>query len=162
MARLITIPIGVLVFGLSMFSCGGDPMRTAEMSGHDNLPKVAIIVRESPFKDKLVRRFVEGYGQTTALTIMDISELNDFDENGYDALVVMGARMGFLMFSVKERHFLRKLHHPEKLVLLMTAAASDWEWDRDDVDVISGASATENLDPLYTEMRQKLDAILAR
>lgn len=162
MVKLTTIQIGVLVFGLSMFSCGGDPKRSAEMSGRDNLPKVAIIVRESTFKDMLVSRIVEDYGQTTTLTIMDISALNDLDENGYDALVVMGARMGFLMFSVKERRFLRKLQHPEKLVLLMTAAASDWEWDRDDVDVISGASKTENLDPLYTEMRQKLDVILAR
>ena len=162
MAKLIAIPIGMLVFGLSMFSCGGKSKSTAEMSSHANLPRVAIIVRESPFKDMLVNRFVEDYEKTTALTIMDISKLNDLDENVYDALVVMGARMGFLMFSVKERQFLKKLHHPEKLVLLMTAAASEWKWDRDDVDVITGASETENLDPLYTEMRQKLDAILAR
>ena len=142
--------------------CGSRRNAAGEAEGNDGKPKVVVITRQSAFKDTLVARLSDDYGTRTHLTVMDISTLNDIDEDDFDAIVVMGARMGFLLFSAKERRFLRKLDHPDKLVLLMTCAIPDWKWDREDIDVISGASSAENLDPFYKEIHLRLDTILSR
>jgi hypothetical protein len=95
------------------------------------------------------------------LTLLDLDKLNNVQPTDYDALVVMGARMGFLLLSAKERRFLRHLDDPEKLILVMTAAVNDWKWNRDDIDVITCASNFRNIDPLYREVSARIDKLLA-
>ncbi len=102
------------------------------------------------------------YEQQNRLEIIELSDLGDVETGDYDALVVMGARMGWLMFSGRELAFLRRLQHPAKLVMVMTAANAEWEWDRDDVDVITCASKAENVEPLYRDVSKRLDVLLAR
>jgi hypothetical protein len=160
MCRRNLWPVCVLVSVSMCLSCGGRKTASGAATVDNEKPKVAVIVRKSEFKSRLVERITDDYGEKTQLTFMDIAQLNDVNEDAFDALVVMGARMGFLLFNVKERRFLRKLNHKEKLVFVMTAAAADWKWDRNDVDVISGASRIEDLDPIYEAVNKRLDAIL--
>ncbi len=118
--------------------------------------KVLIATRQSEFKDQIVKRLIADYGNHANLKLIELSDISDIQPAGYDAMVVMGARMGWLMFSGRERRFLRHLQHPEKLIVLMTAARRDWEWDREDVDVITCASRQENFDPIYSEDSKRL------
>lgn len=160
MCRRNLWPVCALVSVSMCLSCGGRKTGSGAATVDDGEPRVAVIVRKSEFKSRLVERITADYGEKAQLTFMDIARLDDVNEDAFDALVVMGERMGFLLFNVKERRFLRRLDHKEKLVLVMTAAAADWEWDRDDVDVISGASRLEDLDPIYEAVNERLDAIL--
>jgi hypothetical protein len=144
-------------------SCGGGQSdKPREINAEGGQAKVLIATRESAFKTELVNMLVADYQHYAHLTVVDLGELRDLPVDDYDALVVMGARMGFLMFSNKERRFLRNLESKDKLILVMTAAVQDWEWDREDIDVISGASRPANLEPVYREISRRLDVILGK
>lgn len=161
--------MGKHVIGIAMLTilgqwlaCGGTPSQSTHPT--ENPPgkkeKLLVVTRPSEFKDEVVDRLRTRYEPGAEITTMDIAYLDDVRENDYDAMVVMGARMGFLMFSAKERHFLNRLSSPDKLVMVMTAAMQDWEWDRDDVDVITCASKPENVSPLYDKIKARLDPLL--
>ncbi len=120
-----------------------------------------IAIRQSDFKQQIVKKLKKEYKGRIRLDLADIDDLDKIREEDYDAMVVMGARMGWLLFSAKERHFLDNLKHPEKLVMVMTAAIRNWHWERKDIDVISGASKPENVEPFYKEIQTRLNGILA-
>jgi putative intracellular protease/amidase len=125
-------------------------------------PSVLIAMRHSDFKEKLINKIKEYCLNRSDLKVVDISALNDIDAEAYDALIVLGERKGLLMFSVKERHFLKHFEDKAKLIMVMTAASDSWEWDRDDVDVITGASRPENLETIFAEVTKRLDALLSK
>lgn len=163
-SRCRTIGKGMLcaVMGCMAFSCGSATSPPPETAVAKGPKEVLIATRDTDFKKQIVSRFQNDYGGRARLTVIDLAELDEHPTSDYDALVVMGARMGWLMYSVKERRFLRGLDEPEKVILLMTAADADWKWERPDVDVITGASKPESLDPIYREMAHRLDVILER
>lgn len=148
----------LLLFGLSCGSVHRDGPGGAKPQ--DGGARVLIAARPSEFKQEIVDRLVATYQDRARLTLMDIEDIDDVPEADFDAMVVMGARKGFLMFSVKERRFLRDLEAKDKLILVMTAAVSDWEWDREDIDVITSASTSENVEPTYKEISARLDALI--
>ena len=141
-------------------SCGAAPTVIAEGPQIADAPSVLIAVRPSDFKQTLVDRLFSNYNDTVRMTRIDIEDLADANLDGYDAVVVMGARMGFLLFSGEERRFLKSMKHPEKTVMVMTAAVQDWQWERDDIDVITGASKPEYADFFVARLTERLDEIL--
>lgn len=149
-----------LCSGLSCAS--GQRVEAREGDSIETGSKILIATRPSEFKAKVVSKLRTNYEQQNRLEIIELSDLGDVETGDYDALVVMGARMGWLMFSGRELAFLRRLQHPAKLVMVMTAANAEWEWDRDDVDVITCASKAENVEPLYRDVSKRLDVLLAR
>lgn len=145
----------------NFFSCGGSRnSNTAKQEIVEDDPKILITFRESKFKKEIVNRIVTQYESNAKITVIDIADLDKVNENDYDALTIMGARMGWLMFSAKERRFIRRLKEPQKTIMVMTAAVSDWQWQHDKVDIITCASKPENLDPLFHKISQKLDSLI--
>lgn len=146
-----------------MISCGGGaPDGSTQLKGGNGQTQILIAVRPSDFKKKIVNKLTAHYGEQADLTLMDIEDLDQVQEAEYDGMVVLGARMGWLLFSAEERHFLDNLKTPSKLVMVMTAAIRDWKWDRKDIDVISCASTSENVDPVFREISGRLDGILEK
>ncbi len=143
------------------FSCASghlaEPRDTSSVEGGS---RVLIAIRRSEFKAEVVSRLIAGYQHRANIKTIELDEIEDVQTADYDALIVMGARMGWLMFSGRELLFLRRLQRPEKLIMVMTAANSEWEWDRDDIDVITCASKRENVEPLYREVSERLDALI--
>ncbi len=155
--------IAVGVMGLSCGSAHPEsPQTAAAETAAAGQKAVLIAIRDTDFKKKIVGKLTNDFSSSAHLTVIDLAELDEHPTSDYDALVVMGARMGWLMYSVKERRFLRGLEEPGKVIMLMTAADADWKWERPDVDVITGASEPESLDPLYRELAARLDAILKK
>lgn len=152
----------LLVLLLFDVSCASSQLiEPRQINQTEGAKRVLIATRPSDFKKQITDRLIENYQHHHSLRIAEITELTDIQPDNYDAMVVMGARMGFLMFSARERRFLRHLPNKERLILVMTAASSDWEWDRDDVDVITCASTEANVDPIYNEVSKRLDTLLA-
>lgn len=154
----VTLLFLIFMFGVSCASSQLiEPRQVSQLEGGK---RVLIATRPSDFKKQITDRLIENYRHHYSLRIVEIDELSDIQPDDYDAMVVMGARMGFLMFSTRERRFLRHLPNKERLILVMTAASQDWEWDREDVDVITSASAESNVDPVYNEVSKRLDTLL--
>ncbi len=153
-----TIALCVLTYTTALQS--NEPEATPPSSDSHAPKKVLVAARQSEFKSDLVEALVKSYRSRAEMMVVDIKKLGDFDAANFDALVVLGERKGWLMFSGRERRFLRHLKEKNKLVMVMTAADPDWKWDRKDVDVVTGASKTDKLEPLLTEITKRLDAIL--
>jgi len=149
----------LLLFCIGL-SCAGAQQVGLNDSDDSGETRILIATRESDFKAEIVNRLVADHRDRSLVKVVELSTLDDVRTADYDALVVMGARMGWLMFSARERRFLRRLEHPEKLVMVMTAAHRGWEWERDDVDVITCASTEANVEPTYREVSQRLETIL--
>jgi hypothetical protein len=145
----------------TVLSCASIKPLAPETGDGENRASVLVASRSSDFKQTLIDRLAHDYKNKIELTVIPLGDIFDMQTTEYDALVVMGERMGWLLYSAKERRFLRHFKEPQKLIMVMTAAKDDWEWERDDdIDVITGASAPDNLDPLYQEVTTRLDAIL--
>ncbi len=162
MKRAVTRRLGGVASILLVLSCGGSRGSVTEEAGAGAEREVLVATRPSEFKTEIVAKLVSAYEDRARLTLIDMADLNDVRDADYDALVVMGARMGFLMFSARERRFLRHLRAPEKLVMVMTAANQEWKWKREDIDVITCASESRNIEPVYRQVSERLDAILER
>ena len=145
-----------------VFSCAGSKPESTKIGGADGSSSILIASRSSQFKQTLIDRLIDDYKERAELKVIPLGEIYDVRTTDYDVLIVMGARMGWLMFSAKERRFLRRFKEPEKLIMLMTALDDDWEWNRDDIDIISGASKSANVDPIYQEVTLRLDALLEK
>ena len=153
----------VLSIGLAWLAitCSGRSHAPPEpLNTIDRETSVLIVTRPSDFKQRVVRKLIDSYRTRTLITLVDLDDIDDIRTNGYDAMVVMGARRGFLLLSSQERRFLRRLEDPERLILVMTAAMNDWTWDRHDVDVITCASEPGNIEPLYQKVSARLDSLL--
>ena len=156
---LKTVTHLALVF-FTLTCSGKQHIQPKPINSGEGSSSILIVTRPSEFKARVVDKLVNRYRNRATLTLIDLKDLDSIQTSDYDALVVMGARMGFLLLSAKERRFLRRLEEPKKLILVMTAAANDWEWDRDDIDVITCASNFRNVQPLYREVIERLDKIL--
>ena len=152
-----------IVLAVFALTCSGrQHVQPKPLNSVDGGSNVLIVTRQSAFKERVVGKLIEKYRSRANLALTDIENLNDVRATDYDALVVMGARMGFLLLSAKERRFIRHLDDPKKLIMVMTASAEDWKWDRDDVDVITCASNFKNVEPLYQQISARLDELLVR
>lgn len=161
-AQLSAVPIGLWLAAVMTACGGGAPDGSTQMDAEGGKARVLIAVRPSDFKQQIVGKLTARYSGQAELTLLDIDDLDQVRESDYDGMVVMGARMGWLMFSAEERHFLDNLKTPSKLVMVMTAAIRDWKWDRKDIDVISCASKPENVELVFNEVSTRLDGILKK
>ena len=141
-------------------ACGGAVETVSVGPEGASIPEVLIAVRPSDFKQKIVDKLTERYRESTHLTVIGIDSLDDVHLEDFDAIVVLGARRGFLLFSGEERHFLDRLKTPERAVMVVTAAVRDWKWDDADIDVITGASEPAYEAPILDGITSRLDAVL--
>ena len=141
-------------------ACGRVPAPVTVGLEGEGAPEVLIAVRPSEFKEKIVKQLTDRYQKSAHITVIDIDALDEARLEDFDAMVVLGARMGFLMFSGEERRFLNRLRTPERAVMVMTAAVHDWKWDREDIDVITGASKPSYQASILARITRRLDEIL--
>ena len=158
MAKLF--PILAVTVLVSATACGGTREPVTAGAEGTGIPEVLIAVRPSDFKQKIVDRLTDRYRGKNHLTIIKINALDKMRLEDFDAMVVLGARRGFLLFSGEERHFLDRLKTPERAVMVVTAAAHEWKWDNADIDVITGASEPSYETSIFTQITSRLDAIL--
>ena len=150
----------MLVAGLSC--AGSRRIETRQIEEVEGEGRVLIVTRGSDFKSQILDRLIEDYRQRATLKIVHVRELRHVRPGEYDAMILMDSRRGFLLFNGRVKRFLRRTEDKDKLILVMTAAMSNWEWDREDIDVITSASVQKNIDPIYDEMSERLDALLER
>jgi len=121
---------------------------------------ILIAAVSSDFKNKLIDRLIDDYKSRADIRLVNLEDLEGIDLSFYDALVVLDARTGWMMFNVKVKRLIRGMDDRGKLVLVLTARKTKWEWKKNDVDAITCASIKDHFYPVYRRMTKKLDKIL--
>ena len=114
----------------------------------------------SEFKDALVSRIIDNYKGRADIRLVNLDKLKVTDLSHYDALVVVDARTGWMMFNTKVRRTVRKMADKNKLVLVLTGRKHQWSWKKGKVDAITCASVKDHADPVYRNVVKKLDRLL--
>jgi hypothetical protein len=153
--------LGVLLTLATTACSSRDAYRGKLASCGESQKSVLVASAGSPFKDALVKRLIERYCDRASFVVIDLRQLTNSDISQFEAVLVLEARKGWMMFNGRVRWFVRKVREPEKVILVLTSANHDFKWKRNGVDAITCASSASFLDPTLERISQQLDVLLA-
>jgi hypothetical protein len=135
-----------------------DPAQSFEVTGAASAGRVLIATQGSEFKNALTAGLVEHLKHRAAVVkVIDVSALDGIDEGEWDAMVVIHT------WEMREpplavRTFVDRTRAPQKLVVLTTSGAGDFELPG--VDAISTASTMTDVVARTNDVARRVDAIL--
>ena len=122
--------------------------------------KILIVSQGSEFKEALVKNFVsELASDSTYLSILDCSGLNESYLSGWDAYVIIHT-MQIHKMPEEADVFLKKVADLSKVTLVSTSGAGDEHYTGVEVDGISSASRMSAIEPILKWTLPRLEEII--
>ncbi len=125
-------------------------------------PTVLIAVLKgssSPFKEKLIQQIMHSYADTCNVIAKEIRGYKDLQDNDYKAVIVMDRLKAWLLFNRPLKKIVKRLK-PERTIYFISTGDPSWHWKRDDIKLVTSATASgDSSDPLR-RLSNILDVIL--
>ena len=115
-----------------------------------------IATQGSDFKEVLVSSLIEHFSEESVyISVIDVSSLSEIDENDWNAIVLINT------VEIEKMHpdvigFLSELKSYDKIILLITSGSGDWDTEDYNIDTITSASETSEIDSLAEVILSRL------
>ena len=116
----------------------------------------------SEYKDQLRQRLIDHYSLFSNIDVVNIGKLREVNMADYHVVVIMDTCLAWSRFNPSTKAFLDRVsdRDRDRVVILMTADDTDWEFQYQGVDAMTSASNPENEDQVFERLRTKIDRII--
>ena len=153
--RFITILAALLM----MLGCA-QPLKETRLTAEDPQFTLLIAGDASEFKDSLRPKVVGHYQDQSNIDVINIKKLKQVNPSDYDVILIMDTCLAWTGFNPSLKAFLSDLQDTHHVVVFMTAGDPDWEYSFKDIDAITSASRTENVQAAFVEIIHRIDHIV--
>ncbi len=154
--RLSALLIVVLVL-----ACAKEPIENAIVT-HPEAYRGQLLIAgvASDFKENVITRIINRYGDKYAIRLSSFDELDNIDYSDYDIILLVDEVQAWMLFNRKFKRVMKDISEREKVVIFITAGNPDWEYDYDGLDAITSASDIVEEERVLEAITRKIDGIL--
>ncbi|MDD4309949.1 MAG: hypothetical protein PHO32_06175 [Candidatus Cloacimonetes bacterium] len=132
------------------------------LNADEQQPAILITIQkgaDSPFKQAIIAKLKEDYGTKYSILVKNIKGFHDVQDEKYDALIVMDQLKAWLFMNKGLKNIARKADK-QKTIFFVSAGDPDWKWKREDLKLVTSATAKVNPDEVYARIKTRLDEVL--
>lgn len=134
------------------------------LNADEQVPTILITIQkgaDSSFKQAVIAKIKEDYGTQYSILVKDVKGFADVKDEKYDALIVMDQLKAWLFMNGSLKKIARKADN-KKTIYFVSAGDPDWRWKREDLKLVTSATAKAKPDDVYARIKTMLDEVLAK
>jgi len=154
------IVLFVIIFGIYLIIHIQDVAEPMEVGSPEMDKKVLIATQGSEYKNALLDTLVVRLkGEDVYISVIDISDLSEINQEDWDAEVIIHTTEGWkLPDPVKE--YLDRIDNPNEVILLITSGDGSWKPEECKVDVLTSASKVTDISEKSNSIEKKINSLL--
>lgn len=156
--KRVVVAIGVICL---LWACGTSIQETTV--SHENVQYTLIIGavkgKTSEFKDAVIKGLLDRYRETSAIEVMNISDVKQVEQKDYDVIVLVDACQAGMRLNGTVKNLMEHLDQ-KKTVAFITAGDPDWEYTYAGIDAVTAASEEGKEQEVIQEIAAKIDTVL--
>jgi hypothetical protein len=149
----------LIAFGVYLFVNIQDVAESFEVGSKDMSKKILIASQGSEYKNLMVDTLTSRLkGEDVYINVIDISGLNEINQEDWDAEVIIHTTEGYRLPEVV-REYLGRIENPYEVILLITSGSGEWKPGGSKVDVLTSASRVNDIPEKADIIQDKINSL---